>query len=320
MTTSSPADLPASIQLAHFAGALFAADDIVELRVLPIPDQRWVRGEDLASREPVEWLAQQSAAGQNLYVGANPRTEVGGADAAHVAFARSLFVDFDGGVTPVQALDKVQAAGLPPPSVVVFSGHGTHCYWLLDKPMTDLAAWTLRQKALIAQLHTDKVINDPPRIMRLPGFLNTKTAPAVMSVLVACQRERLYGLQLFPSSTPRPPRPHSSAMVGLSPPRGIDGLSRRTRRFLAYGAGEGERNRELFAAACDLAGCGVSERDAELVLLSAATRCRPPYSEQEARGSVRSAYSKARSPARRPPVGWGSFAVPMLPVNPEAAR
>lgn len=50
-------------------------------------------------------------------------------------------------------------------------GPRPHVYWELDKPETDLAAWSDRQAAIAAALGTDSVI-DAPRIMRLAGTVN----------------------------------------------------------------------------------------------------------------------------------------------------
>ena len=73
-------------------------------------------------------------------------------------------------------------------------------------------------------------------------------------------------------------------------------LSRSTALFLQFGAPEGERNRRLYAAACDMAGCGFPESEAEGMLTTAAARC--GLGAEETAKSIRSAYSAPRSPAR----------------------
>ena len=50
-------------------------------------------------------------------------------------------------------------------------GPRPHVYWELEKPETDLEAWSSRQSAIVAALGTDSV-TDPPRIMRLAGTVN----------------------------------------------------------------------------------------------------------------------------------------------------
>ena len=78
-----------------------------------------------------------------------------------------------------EARKRWRVVGMPEPTVVILSGHGVHAYWRLVEPMTNLAEWTAIQKRLIDLLGSDKSIHDPPRIMRLPGFLNVKREPHV---------------------------------------------------------------------------------------------------------------------------------------------
>lgn len=86
-----------------------------------------------------------------------------------------------------------------------------------------------------------------------------------------------------------------SACTGLSEPDSSR-LSRATLQFLQFGAQDGERNNRLFAAACDMAGCGFGLADAETRLLAAAGAA--GLEEREARRTVGSAYSAPRGPAR----------------------
>lgn len=74
-------------------------------------------------------------------------------------------------------------------------------------------------------------------------------------------------------------------------------LSANTLRFLQFGAKEGERNNKLYAAACDMAGCGFSFVDAAARLAPAAARC--GMGTEEVSKSIQSAFSVPRSPAVR---------------------
>lgn len=81
-------------------------------------------------------------------------------------------------------------------------------------------------------------------------------------------------------------------------------LSRSTLEFVANGASEGQRNERLFTAACDLAGCGYSQTEAESMFLPVTDRIGTP--EAEALTTITSAYSKARSsaiPQKNPKTG-----------------
>jgi putative DNA primase/helicase len=271
--------------VARFAAAIFEPEDTVEIRCLPSKQSEWRQASALAGFDP--------PADQNVYVGANPRTAVGGTDGESVAIFRCLFADIDG-VTLAEGLARLAATALPPPTIVVFSGGGVHIYWRLSEPLRDAALWTGLQKAIIAVLGSDKVIHDPARIMRLPGTRNHKRG--VECRLVEAHPERRYALSQFPAPV-RAPRPSA----GETGPAGAEGsqprrLSRATLLFLHLGASEGERNAALFSAACDYHGCGLPQDQAERELGEAARRSGLP--DAEIKVTINSAYSKARDAAR----------------------
>lgn len=68
-----------------------------------------------------------------------------------------------------------------------------------------------------------------------------------------------------------------------------------TIRFIGFGAPEGERNNKLFAAACDMAGCGFSFAATMTQLGPAATKS--GLSGPETEKSIQSAFTSPRSPA-----------------------
>lgn len=71
--------------------------------------------------------------------------------------------------------------------------------------------------------------------------------------------------------------------------------SRQTKDFLEFGAGDKTRNNRLFAAACDLSGCGYSQAEAEFMLLPVWTRM--GKLEREGKSTIASAYNHQRTPA-----------------------
>ena len=269
----------------EFFDALFEASDIVEVRRFPSKRQDWLAAAD---------LPLVSASGnEDVYFGVNPRRRTGGSTAQDVALARCVFVDFDHVAAPMDAQAMIQDAGLPAPTVVVTSGRGVHAYWRLNEPTSDLAGWNAVQRGLIGALGTDKAIHDPPRIMRVPGSVNTKNG-AVCRVVVI--RDARYDLVEFPRGVALLPMERASPPTGREP----QNVARRTLLFLRNGAPEGSRNAELFAAACDLHGCGYSPSEIEAELVPAAERC--GLAHAEAAAAIRSACSKLRNPSRPPPV------------------
>lgn len=164
-----------SIDLQLFSRCLFAHDDVIELRYLhPTGDVRQVRHQwVLAGR--LHELVKPALLNRthNVYVGANPRREYGDTKADGVDLARCLFAEWDD-TTLLQASRRIDEAGLPLPTCVVWSGGGVHAYWRLTQPIHDLGEWSCYQKRLIRLLDSDKCIHDAPRIMRVPCFFNHK--------------------------------------------------------------------------------------------------------------------------------------------------
>jgi len=95
-----------------------------------------------------------------------------------------LYSDFD--LKDFESSKNLIAAHLkelkPPPSVIVDSGGGYHCYWLLSEPFkleTQLKreiASSL-QKSWVIYVGGDLAVHDLARILRLPGTYNLKYSP-----------------------------------------------------------------------------------------------------------------------------------------------
>lgn len=163
-----------------FLHGLFAPGDIINFRCIPnvkaAIKQKWcVAGDEDSETKTLTWAKQlNSEEGYSVYVGMNPRTEMGGGSAEHVRLFRALAADLDGGVDVDEALSRVKDCGIPEPSAIVSTGGGVHLYWFLDKPLESADVWSTGQKFLITKLGADPLVHDAPRIMRLPGFINRK--------------------------------------------------------------------------------------------------------------------------------------------------
>lgn len=86
-------------------------------------------------------------------------------------------------------------AGIPP-SIIVESGHGLHAYWLLDKPYLIKEARPCCA-GIQDTFQTSDMINDPSRVLRMPGTVNWKDAkhPATCRVIEATYKR--YPLEAF---------------------------------------------------------------------------------------------------------------------------
>ena len=71
----------------------------------------------------------------NLFFGVCPRLGAAGQfdQAWQIRTVRALWSDIDD-AKPAEAVARCKSAGLPIPSVIVASGHGSHLYWLLEHP------------------------------------------------------------------------------------------------------------------------------------------------------------------------------------------
>jgi hypothetical protein len=120
----------------------------------------------------------------NLYFGVAPR-EIRKGDKSAIKHVTCLWVDLDIGSeghrknsrfdTVEEALESVTKSEHPP-SIIVFSGHGLQCYWLLREPeeVTDPSSIEEIMKGLILAIGGDPGTHDISRVMRLPNTLNVK--------------------------------------------------------------------------------------------------------------------------------------------------
>ena len=216
----------ARASIRSFVGALYEPDDVIEVRLIRKSTEetkhKWITASDL----PRLSIGQLNDQGFDIYIGACPRKAHGtpGVSAKDctperpcgkcdrcVVICRSLFADFDG-ITSEEVMRIIDEATLPPPTAEVDSGHGCHVYWRLAEPLTDMGLFTQYQRAIIAVVHSDPVIHNPSRIMRLVGTMNVKGKP-VGCQLIGIYPERIFALDDFPKPETRsisPPTPNGS--------------------------------------------------------------------------------------------------------------
>lgn len=182
--------------------ALFEPSDRVEIRAFHADGsakQFWFTAADEAAAQRILRVVKAlNQEGFGIFFGANPRWRDGG-KAEDVALFRVVFADFDGVTSLDEVLTRIAESGLPEPSVTVFSGGGWHVYWILAAPIGDAEKWTTTQQRLALLLRSDTSVADASRVMRVPGFINTKPKyphrPRVQ--LNEVNRERRYDLAIF---------------------------------------------------------------------------------------------------------------------------
>jgi hypothetical protein len=220
------------------------------------------------------------------------------------ALLPAFWLDIDCGDETGQrqtALERLNSF-TPAPSTILDSGGGLHTYWLLDEPLA-LDEVSRKQSAGILHGLFQTLGGDPgyvrsvASVMRLPGSINTKPERGgVVASILELHPDRRFPLSDFawlkshPHDEPRPTMP-----VTTQNGNGNHPLPQRTEAYLLSGAANGSRNRELFAAACQIrdAGYSQSEAEAQLVTRYVADGC----NETEALATIQSAYSR---PPREP--------------------
>ncbi len=131
-----------------------------------------------------EWRAAELYYTVNPAVATVRRSRTTRTKIEDVAAINCIFADFDGGHFPygkTGALRQVMAAAFPP-SAIIDSGGGYHCYWLIDQPvMVDRQSRELLagiQAAWVRFVGADKAVVDLARVLRVPGSFNHKYSPA----------------------------------------------------------------------------------------------------------------------------------------------
>jgi hypothetical protein len=239
---------------------IFDADDIIEIRTLgAMRVQKWTTLKDAP-----DLIADLTKLGgkTDMYFGANPRANKTGGTAKDVNMARCLYADFDGGTTIEQAKMRIEESLIPEPTAIVATGGGVHAWWRLSEPLTNMDIHCAYQKALAARLGSDKCIHDAPRLMRLPGFVNTKYDHRPLCYVAAVDTDNTYSLADFPDPTER-----ESERVGVVVPPVPKSMSNLSQRFLNEGyvmpAG---RRQTIYTVACDLNGRQWNEGEATKVI------------------------------------------------------
>jgi P4 family phage/plasmid primase-like protien len=141
--------------------------------------------------EAAAYVAASCAAGDDVYIGALPRSRRAGTSDA-VGSLCWLWADVDYGTvghavpshfaTRDEALAAISAFS-PAPSLLIDTAGGFHVWWALEA-IPDAGEWTSAMRRIAFALDGDTNAIDPPRILRIPGTYNYKTKPARAVVVV----------------------------------------------------------------------------------------------------------------------------------------
>jgi hypothetical protein len=115
-------------------------------------------------------LEELNRSGAGIFVTVN-RTDGHGRGRNNIVGVRALFVDLDGA-----PLAPVMRWMLPPHIVIESSRNRYHVYWLVDRTVT-VGDFGGLQRKLAKLFGGDPTVHDPPRVLRLPGFMHRKGEP-----------------------------------------------------------------------------------------------------------------------------------------------
>ena len=242
--------------------------------------------------------------GQNLYWGiATRRSDANGTE-ANCQHLGALFADVDFKETN-EADARMRLQGIPPaPSLLVHSGGGLHCYWLLKEPL-DVQTDNPRQwlTPLAAYLGADPSCAEPARVLRIPGTKNFKYDPPRPVTVEHFDPEARYNLADFEAWLPSQPVTVSAS-----------GSSTNTTGPMLDGRG----NDTLYRLARSLKVKGIEPPAIELSLRSVnQAQCRPPLDEREIQQIVQQATTQAHRPDFTEPPSKEPAAPAAAPVPPQ---
>src|SRR5580693_85950 len=135
--------------------------------------QRIARAETVAGAEFQTWLANQNAAGSDVFLGMNPiKDDAANRMKANIKNIRTLYLDLDrNGGRSLQAIRD--STDVPPPNFVLDTSPGKYqVVWKINGVSQDQAESLLRN--LASGFGGDPAATDSTRVLRLPGFANRK--------------------------------------------------------------------------------------------------------------------------------------------------
>ena len=181
-------------------------DGYIEIRVIGkengIAGSIFLRPWDLSD----ELLTDIHDLNQNchIYFGVNPRPLTQGIKEADITDVVCLWADIDGkdfDNGKEEAHRRVEEFPLAP-NIVVDSGHGFHCYWILEEPIIGIGQeerLVIKQtlSGIVNKLEADKHPRFLGALLRLPGTINIKEEGGIECKVVRLETEKKYRLDDF---------------------------------------------------------------------------------------------------------------------------
>ena len=249
--------------------ALYESCDTGRINIRPLPSGKnefFELGEDIS-----DCLKRHS--GESLYFAVALRN--GGATKEHITQIPAVWCDCDFKDISAEKLRKKVREFPFKPSAIVHSGGGVHLYWILKEPAekSDIPTIENINKRIMSVLGGDPKAVDASRILRIPGTVNRKPERngAICELKeINAFRYSLDDFDVLPEITEEKPKV----------------------KKILKGVPKGERDDSLFKYACRLRSLNTDYDEAEVLILKAASECKPPMPEREAIKCLKSAWKK----------------------------
>jgi len=177
----------------------------IEIRTFKPPLQYFFDSEENTAEKAYKLCNQ----GTDVYFGVNPRTGRGGKK-ENVKWLTTVHAEVDYGtgghkkppacLTYDEALSKIQDFR-PEPTLIIHTGGGFHCYWVLSIPIEvstyGIEAIEATNKTLSLLLGGDAGTQDISRVLRVPGTYNFKIPNNPRQVALISNSGRKYVLEDF---------------------------------------------------------------------------------------------------------------------------
>lgn len=227
------------------------------------------------------------------FFGVAPRIEPTHGRADNCACITAVVADIDFKRIGEEAAAEAIAAHPFSPSIVVNTGGGFHCYWLLTEPLFDTERAVRLLSAWGATVPESDAVFDLPRVLRLPGSLNRKYDPPRRAVIEVFEPERRYTVEELEEEAAKvaPEVAHEGGGVSLL---ASAGGSKLPGQF-----DEGDRHAALFKMMRSAVARYALTFEEVMPLMEAVNqrRCDPPVPAGDLRAFLRRAYETPHSSA-----------------------
>ncbi len=166
------------IDLQSFYDTLFQpGDGFIEFRALPCKNRVFIVPRDISKVRRFIDVHRT----ENVYFAVAARKDKTSGRLENCSVIRCLFADLDFKLFESESAAWQRLKGFPlKPSMVVHSGGGLHCYWLLSEPVdltTKAAEFKKLLRSIARAIGADLSSAEPAHVLRVPQTFNHKYNP-----------------------------------------------------------------------------------------------------------------------------------------------